>query len=220
MSAPGYDTSMKSGPPLLLPFGCVLFFAACSGSQPAVAPVAIATLNPATAGSSGGAAFGASGAATSAATATAATVTTAARLTTLERLRCVGQWRDTEAGSAGAFSARVESGAGGGVVTFEVGGSVFGGSGGVFQAAFRQSGDLLVLNQRSEFLGQVQAAIDAVGNATATMIAPPALGSAAKVTLADASYSPSGVLRFWLNIDAGGGRAVTRTTVEAACAKQ
>lgn len=213
-----YHASMRfthSAPLALLP-GCVLLLAACSGSKPEASPAAPAVTTAV--------ATVAAVAATMAATATpvstaSAASASAATLVALNGLRCQGQWRNQSFGSTGAFSARVESAAGGGVITFEVGGNLFGASGGVFQAPFRVSGNSLVIDQRSDFLGQVQASIELGGKATATMTAPPALGPGSKVTLTEYTYGPNGLLKFALNIDFGGGRSPASSTVEAACAK-
>lgn len=182
--------------------GSALLLAACSGGKPEPTPVAtVVPLTP------------------TATPTVSAAVASAAALTALNGLRCQGQWRNNTFGSTGAFSARVESSAGGGIITFEVGGNVFGGNGGVFHAPFRVSGGSLVIDQRSDFLGQVQASIEPGVKTTATMTAPPALGQNSKVTLTDYSYGPNGLLKFRLNIDFGAGRPPASSTVEAACAK-
>lgn len=142
-----------------------------------------------------------------------------AGLAALNGLRCVGQWRNTTFGSAGAFAARLEAGGGGGAITFEVGGNVFGGTGGVFEAPFRLVGQTLEIDARSDFLGRMQARIGLDGKATGSLTAPPALGPRSQVTLTEYALGADRVLRFTLRIDFGDGRPPATSVVEAACAR-
>jgi hypothetical protein len=142
-----------------------------------------------------------------------------AELAALNGLRCVGQWRNQTFGSSGAFSSKLEAGGGGGSITLEVGGNVFGGTGGVFEAPFQLVGQALEINAHSTFLGHMEAHIGLDGTATGTLTGPPALGPKSQVTLTQYALGADRVLRFTVRIDFGDGRPVATSTVEAACSK-
>lgn len=141
-----------------------------------------------------------------------------AALAALNGLGCTGGWQNVTNGASGAFSVRIEAGGGGGLMTFEIGGPVFGAQGGVFEAPFHLEGTDIVIDARSEFLGDVavRAALDG-SSAEATMTAPQALGPDALVTMTDFSYV-NDVLRYGLDTDFGDGRPNASSLIEAACA--
>jgi hypothetical protein len=136
----------------------------------------------------------------------------------LNGLRCVGQWRNNTFGSTGAFAARVEAGGAGGALFLEVGGNVFGGSGGVVELPFRLVDNQLEVEAHSQLLGHVSARIGLDGRATGSLQGPAALGPKANVTLTDYSFA-NNTLRFGLNIDFGDGRPPAQSTVQAACSR-
>jgi len=141
-----------------------------------------------------------------------------ASLAALNGLRCSGQWRNSTLGTSGALSVRLEAGGGGGLMSFEVGGPVFGAQGGVFEAPFRLDGAEMVIDARSEFLGRVSARVGLDGKSgQAALQGPPALGPAATVTMTGYSLV-NNVLHFGLTTDYGDGRPPATSVVEAACA--
>lgn len=142
-----------------------------------------------------------------------------ANLAALNGLRCVGRWQNTTFGSSGAFSAKLEAGGGGGSITLEVGGNVFGGSGGVFEAPFQLVGQALAINAQSTFLGHMEAKIGLDGKATGSLAGVPALGPKSQVTLTQYSLAADRVLRFTVRIDFYDGRPPATSMVEAACSK-
>jgi len=137
----------------------------------------------------------------------------------LNGLRCVGQWRNTAYGSSGAFAAKVEAGGGGGSITLELGGNVFGGSGGVFEAPFRLVGRELEINAHSDLLGHVDVHIGLDGKSTGELSGTPALGPRSSVTLTQYSMSADRGLRLTMDINPGDGRPAAISTVEAACSR-
>ncbi len=142
----------------------------------------------------------------------------AAALAALNGLGCTGQWRNITLGTSGAFSVRIEAGGSGGLMSFEIGGPVFGAEGGVFEAPFRLEGSEMVIDAASEFLGQVSARIALDGSsAEATLEAPPALGATARVTATEYSFVEN-VLHVALTTDYGDGRAPGSSVIDAACA--
>ncbi|MBM4416573.1 MAG: hypothetical protein FJ035_10160 [Chloroflexi bacterium] len=143
----------------------------------------------------------------------------AARVAALHGLRCVGTWRNEAVSRSGAFAVRVEAGGGGGVLAFEVGGAVFGGAGGTFEAPFRVEGAALVVDAPSALLGRVRARIGLDGRAEGRLEGPSALGPRAVVALGDYALA-DGVLRLTLRVDAGDGSPVTTAVVDAACARR
>jgi hypothetical protein len=136
----------------------------------------------------------------------------------LNDLRCVGQWRNTTSGTSGAFAAHIEAGGGGGALTLELGGNVFGGDGGVVELPFRQVGNELEIEAHSAALGHVSARIGLDGKATGSLQGPPALGPRSTVTLTNYSFA-NNTLRFGLDIDFGDGRPHATSGVEAACTR-
>lgn len=142
-----------------------------------------------------------------------------ANLAALNGLRCVGRWQNNTFGSSGAFSSRLEAGGGGGSITMEMGGNVFGGPGGVFEAPFQLVGQALEINAHSTFLGHMEAKIGLDGKATGSLSGVPALGPKSQVTLTQYSMGADRVLRFTVRIDWGDGRPTATSTVEAACSK-
>ncbi len=131
----------------------------------------------------------------------------------------MGSWRNEAASRGGAFAVRVEAGGGGGALSFEVGGAVFGSAGGTFEAPFRVEGGALVVDAPSAFLGQVRARIGLDGRAEGRLEGMQALGPRAAATLGEYSLA-DGLLRFTLRVDAGDGTPVTTTVVDAACARR
>ncbi len=112
----------------------------------------------------------------------------------------------------------IEAGGGGGLISFEIGGPVFGGQGGVFEAPFRLEGTEMVIDARSEFLGQVSARLGLDGKAgQATLQGPPALGPAAAVRMTEYSLA-NNILHASLTTAYGDGRPPATSVVDAACA--
>jgi hypothetical protein len=141
-----------------------------------------------------------------------------AALAALNGLGCTGEWHNPTTGGSGALSIRLEAGGGGGLITFEIGGPLFGAQGGVFEAPFHLEECDIVLDTSSDFLGHVtaRAALDGTA-AEATLSVLPALGASAVVTMSDYSFA-SNVLHFALTTNYGDGRPSATSEVAAACA--
>jgi hypothetical protein len=199
---------------LLLTVLASLGVIAC-GDDEAPTPTATPATTATAATTTGPAATAAPKAGTASATAAGAGPTSIAAL---NDLRCVGQWRNTTFGSSGAFAAHIEAGGGGGALTFELGGNVFGGEGGVVELPFRQVGSQLEVEAHSGLLGHVSARIGLDGKATGSLQGPPALGPRSTVTLTNYSFA-NNTLRFGLDIDFGDGRPHATSGVEAACSR-
>ena len=195
----------------LILLGCtVLLLTACSRGGVQVTPAGTTPTSTATAS------------ATAAATGTPAAALTPAsganRLLALNGTRCVGQWRNATAGTSGAFATRIEAGGSGGAIRFEVGGPVFGGSGGTFEAPFRLVGEEMEIEAISDFLGHMSLRIPLGGKATGTLQGMSGLGPASMATITDYSFANNS-LAVTLRVEPGGGRAVQTSTIEAACSR-
>lgn len=154
-------------------------------------------------------------------TATAAPPTPAsgaARLVALNGTRCVGQWRNATAGTSGAFATRIEAGGSGGAIRFEVGGPVFGGSGGTFEAPFRLVDNEMEIEAHSDFLGHMSLRVPLDGKARGTLQGMTGLGPASMATITDYTFE-NNRLAVTLRVEPGAGRPVQTSTVEAACSR-
>jgi hypothetical protein len=142
----------------------------------------------------------------------------ASRLLALNGTRCVGQWRNATAGTSGALASRIEAGGSGGAIRFEVGGPVFGGSGGTFEAPFRLVGEEIEIEAHSDFLGHMSLRIPLDGKATGTLQGMSGLGPASMATITEYSFADN-TLAVTLRVEPGGGRPVQTSKVEAACSR-
>jgi len=187
-------------------------------TETATATPAASSTRPATTSTQPARATASATATTTPAATPAASADALAALAALNGTGCTGDWQNETTGASGALWIRIEAGGGGGLMTFEIGGPVFGAQGGVFQAPFRLEGTDIIIDARSEFLGDVdvRAALDGSA-AEATMTAPPALGPDAVVTMTDFRYA-NDVLQWRLDTDYGDGRPHASSIIEAACA--
>ena len=142
----------------------------------------------------------------------------AAKLVALNGTRCVGQWRNATTGASGAFATRLEAGGSGGAIRFEVGGAVFGGSGGVFEAPFRLVGEEMEIEAHSDFLGHMSLRIPLEGKASGTLQGMSGLGPRSMATITDYSFT-NNALSVTLRVEPGDGRPVQTSAVEAACSR-
>lgn len=201
----GYDRRVKR---ILIAVCATAVLAACSRGGVQVTPASTAPSSTPVA--------------TASATATSTAVPTpasgASRLVALNGTRCVGQWRNATAGTSGAFATRIEAGGSGGAIRFEVGGSVFGGSGGTLEAPFRLVGEEMEVEAQSDFLGRVSLRIPLDGKARGTLQGMSGLGPASVATITDYSFVNNS-LAVTLRVEPGGGRPVQTSTVEAACSR-
>lgn len=192
--------------PLLLAVCAVALLTACSRGGVQVTPAAATPSGTPTATTS----------VTSTAAPTAASG--ASRLVALNGTRCVGQWRNATAGTSGAFATRIEAGGSGGAIRFEVGGPVFGGSGGTLEAPFRLVGEEMEVEAQSDFLGHMSLRIPLDGKARGTLQGMTGLGPGSLATITDYSFE-NNRLAVTLRVEPGGGRPVQTSTVEAACSR-
>lgn len=142
----------------------------------------------------------------------------ASRLVALNGTRCVGQWRNATTGTSGAFATHLEAGGSGGAIRLEVGGAVFGGSGGVFEAPFRLVGEEMEIEAHSDFLGHMSLRIPLDGKATGTLQGMSGLGPRSMATITDYSFA-NNALAITLRVEPGDGRPVQTSRVEAACSR-
>jgi len=142
----------------------------------------------------------------------------AARLAALNGTRCVGQWKNATTNTSGALASRLEVGGAGGVVHWEIGGPVFGGQGGTFDAPFRLVGEIVEIEAHSDWLGHMSARIGLDGKTTATLQEVPPLGLKSMVTVTDAKYVAN-KLTFNLKVEPNDGSPNQSANVEAACSR-
>lgn len=142
----------------------------------------------------------------------------ASRLVALNGTRCVGQWRNATTGAFGAFATHLEAGGSGGAIRLEVGGAVFGGSGGVFEAPFRLVGEEMEIEAHSDFLGHMSLRIPLDGKATGTLQGMSGLGPRSMATITDYSFADN-ALAITLRVEPGDGRPIQTSRVEAACSR-
>ncbi len=148
----------------------------------------------------------------------AAGTVTAANLPVLNGMRCVGQWRNLTLGSTGAFAARIEVGGGGGAITLDVGGSVFGAQGGTVEWPFRLVNNAFEIEAHTTLFGHISMRIGLDGKAMGTLQGVPALGPQSTVALTDYSLV-NNQLKFGVDIDSGNGRVKAKSEVTAACSR-
>lgn len=211
MARYGYDRAMTRRPTLLLLAAAALVvLGACSRGGVQIAPASPTPTSTAVAS--------ATASAISTSTAAPTPASGANRLVALNGTRCVGQWRNTTMGTSGAFATRIEAGGSGGAIRFEVGGPVFGGSGGTFEAPFRLVGEEMEIEAHSDFLGHMSLRIPLDGKATGTLQGMSGLGPASMATITDYSFANNS-LAVTLRVEPGGGRPPQTSTVEAACSR-
>ena len=134
----------------------------------------------------------------------------------LDGLSCTGNWENLTFGSTGAFAASAELGGGGGNLTLDLGGNVFGGTGGTVTLPFTIEGSELVVAGDGGFLGAVDVRLPLDGSATGSLTAPPALGDAASVTVTEFSLTADR-LRVAVDIDFGTGGDPAQSVVDVPC---
>lgn len=184
------------------------------------AEAATATEAAATAASATGAATEA--AATEAAATTATTATTEAMdeaafgLDDLDGLSCTGQWTNETFGSTGSFAATFSAGDGGGNVSLELGGNVFGGQGGTVDAPFTTDGETTVIDADLGFLGMAMLAFNGTSAQEAVLNSPPALGEGAKATITDFAFDGE-TLTAGIDIEFANNGGTARSVVESTC---
>jgi hypothetical protein len=142
----------------------------------------------------------------------------AAKLVSLDGTRCIGRWRDAAASTSGAFATRLEAGGSGGAITIEVGGPVFGGSGGTVEAPFRLVGNVMEIEVDSSWLGHLSARIGLDGTASGSIKGVPVLGAQSLVTLAGSSFV-SRRMEFDLQVARTDTQPGAHIAVEAACSR-
>ncbi|PKN83035.1 MAG: hypothetical protein CVU47_00665 [Chloroflexi bacterium HGW-Chloroflexi-9] len=155
------------------------------------------------------------------ATATAATpaetaTATPDALAALNGLACTGGWRNETFGSTGSFAATFHVEDGGGRVALEVGGNVFGGTGGTVDAPFTRDGDSTVFDVDLGFLGQAMFRFNGAEAEQAILASPTALGAGSEVTLTDFVFTGE-ALSATVNIKFADG-STARSVLEATCA--
>lgn len=212
MAPDGYDRAMKRPTTHLLLAACALAVL-CACSRGGVQVTSAGSTTPTST-----AVASTTAAASSTSTAAPTQASGASRLLALNGTRCVGQWRNATAGTSGAFATRIEAGGSGGAIRFEVGGPVFGGSGGTFEAPFRLVGEEMEIEAHSDFLGHMSLRIPLDGKATGTLQGMSGLGPASTATITDYSFANNS-LAVTLRVEPGGGRPVQTSTVEAACSR-
>ena len=191
-----------------------LLSSACLGGSTQITPApgtptAASTTTAAASSPAAGAPSGAGG---------APTALPAARLAALNGTRCVGQWKNATTSTSGALAIRLEVGGAGGVVHWEIGGPVFGGQGGTFDAPFRLVGEIVEIEAHSDWLGHMSARIGLDGKTTATLQEVPPLGLKSMVTVTNAKYVAN-KLTFNLKVEPNDGSPNQSASVEAACTR-
>ena len=195
---------------------CALALVACSSDGDGDGGTTEATSTPPTATES------ATASATPTATASPTATTTEAApfgLTAadVDGLVCAGSWQNETFGSSGAFAATIEVGGGGGQITLDLGGNVFGGAGGTIEMPYAVRDGAVVVSAPLGFLGVAELKLDGTSN-EATFSGPPALGDAAAVTMVDFAFDAE-TLSAAFDIDFGTGAAPAHSVVEADCAR-
>lgn len=147
---------------------------------------------------------------------TATAAATPDALAALDGLACTGDWRNETFGSTGAFAATFHVEDGGGRVALELGGNVFGGTGGSVDAPFTRDGDSTVFDVDLGFLGQAIFRFNGTEAEQAVLTAPPALGAGSEVTLTDFVFTGQ-ALTATVNITFANG-STARSVIETTCA--
>lgn len=133
----------------------------------------------------------------------------------LDGLVCSGEWRNETFGSTGSFAATFSGGEGGGNVSLELGGNVFGAQGGTVDAPFSVSGDTTVIEADLGFLGMAMLNFEGASAREAVFESPPALGEGSSATITDFAFDGS-TLTAGIDIEfVDGGKA--RSVVESTC---
>lgn len=195
-----------SGALVVMSAAALVLSAACGGSDEESGATATATEG------STAAATATETAATPAETATA----TPDALAALNGLACTGGWRNETFDSTGSFAATFHVEDGGGRVALEVGGNVFGGTGGSVDAPFTRDGDSTVFDVDLGFLGQAMFRFNGAEAEQAVLASPPALGAGSEVTLTDFVFTGE-ALSATVNIKFADG-STARSVLEATCA--
>ena len=134
----------------------------------------------------------------------------------LDGLACTGQWTNETFGSTGAFAATFSTGDGGGTVSLELGGNVFGGQGGTVDAPFTTDGETTVIDADLGFLGMAMLAFNGTTAQEAVLNSPPALGEGAKATITDFAFDGE-TLTAGIDIEFANNGGTARSVVESTC---
>ncbi len=142
----------------------------------------------------------------------------AGALAALDGLVCTGGWENLTFGSTGSVELTVDiaADASGGTLTMEIGGNVFGAEGGTVSVPFTRSGAIITAEADLGFMGSLTAVFEDGVLQEATFEAPPALGSAANVTVSGFVFDGE-QLSANLDIDFGGGGGSAQSRVEVTC---
>jgi hypothetical protein len=227
--------------PALLVASALLIAAACSGdddsddaggaaapttaasegtSPPAPAATEEATSTPSPAASPDAASTPSPDpASTAAPTATAASSDpNAEALAALDGLVCGGGWENLTFGSTGSVELTfdIAADASGGTLTMDIGGNVFGASGGTVSVPFTRSGAVITAEADLGFLGSLTAVFEDGVLQEATFDAPPALGAEASVAVSNFVFDGQ-QLAADIEIDFGGGGGSAQSRIEATC---
>jgi len=134
----------------------------------------------------------------------------------LDGLACTGQWTNETFGSTGSFAASFSTGDGGGTVSLELGGNVFGGQGGTVDAPFTTDGETTVIDADLGFLGMAMLAFNGTTAQEAVLDSPPALGEGAKATITDFAFDGQ-TLTAGIDIEFANNGGTARSVVESTC---
>ena len=106
-------------------------------------------------------------------------------LATLDGLVCTGGWENLTFSSTGSVELTFDivADAGGGTLTMEIGGNIFGAEGGTVSAPFTRSGSVITAQAELGVMGTLTAVFEDGELREATFDAPPVLGSAANVVV-------------------------------------
>ncbi|MEZ4501804.1 MAG: hypothetical protein R3C39_04205 [Dehalococcoidia bacterium] len=135
----------------------------------------------------------------------------------VDGLVCTGQWQNETFGSSGAFAATIEVGGDGGQITLDLGGNVFGASGGTIEMPYALRDGAVVVSAPLGFLGVAELRLDGATN-QGTFSGPPALGDSAAVTMVDFAFDAE-TLSAAFDIDFGAGQAPAHSVINADCAR-